>query len=177
MSLKLILGCMYAGKTSELYREYYVNKNIKNIICINYSEDNRYGDDEFAYTHNNNKIPCIKAMTLFEVDQDTLEDSQVIMINEGQFFDDIYEFCKYYCDEKKKHIIVAGLDGDFERKPFPTISKLISIADEYVKLKAKCVQCNDGTDAIFSKRLSDNKEKVVIGNDIYQPVCRKHYHN
>lgn len=166
---------MYAGKTSELYREYYINKNIKNILCINYADDTRYGDDDYAYTHNKQKLPCIKATNLFDVDEQLYNDAHIILINEGQFFNDIVEFCKLYCDDKKKHVIVAALDGDFQRKPFGKIPQLISLADDIVKLKAKCVICNDGTDAIFTKRLGNSTEQVLIGTDIYKPVCRKHY--
>lgn len=175
MSLKLFLGCMYAGKTTELYREYYINNKIKSVVCINYSKDIRYGDDDFTYTHDNKKIPSIKTEKLMDINPDILENISIILINEGQFFTDIVEFCTLYCDQKNKDIVVAALDGDFLRKPFGEIPKLISMADEIVKLKAKCVGCNDGTNAIFTRRLGNNKEQFLIGTDIYQPVCRACY--
>jgi len=173
-SIILYLGCMYSGKTSELIREYKrYNKIGKKVICINYSFDERYGDDNFIYSHDLNKIECIKAQSLMEIEKSII-DYDVILINEGQFFKDILEFCKLYCDIHSKHIIVCGLDGDYMRKPFGQINELISIADDVTKLKAFCTECNDGTPGIFTYRLSNVKEQVSINND-YIPLCRKHY--
>ena len=109
-----------------------------------------------------------------EVSHELISEYDVILINEGQFFKDILEFCTKYCDTHKKHIVVCGLDGDYLRKPFGQINDLISMADEITKLKAFCTECNDGTSAIFTWRLSSNKEQVSIGTD-YVPLCRKHY--
>ncbi len=129
-SLRLYIGCMYSGKTSELIREYTRYKKIgKKVICINYTFDNRYGDDDYVYSHNLDKISCIKHNHLMDIPKDYLLDYDVILINEGQFFTDIIEFCKLYCDKYSKHIVVCGLDGDYLRKPFGQMNQLISIAD------------------------------------------------
>ena len=174
-TLRLYLGCMFSGKTSELIREYLRYKKIgKKVICINYSFDTRYGEDEFVYSHDRNKIECIKSQSLMEIPAEQILSYDVILINEGQFFKDILEFCQTYCDKNFKHIVVCGLDGDYLRKPFGQMNDLISMADEITKLKAFCTECNDGTPAIFTWRLSSVKEQVSIGND-YVPLCRKHY--
>jgi thymidine kinase len=174
-SLRLYLGCMFSGKTSELIREYTRYKKIgKKVICINYTFDNRYGEDDFVYSHDLNKVECYKANKLMSLDKESILKYDVILINEGQFFEDILEFCNLYCDEYSKHIIICALDGDFLRKPFGRISELIPLADEITKLKAFCTECNDGTSAIYTWRLSKDKEQVSINND-YIPVCRKHY--
>lgn len=174
-SLRLYLGCMYSGKTSELIREYTRYQKIgKKVICINYSFDTRYGNDEYVYSHNLDKIECIKCQSLMELSHDLISSYDVILINEGQFFKDILEFCLKYCDEFNKHIIVCGLDGDYLRKPFGQMNDLISLADEITKLKAFCTECNDGTPALFTWRLSKETKQVSIGND-YVPLCRKHY--
>ena len=176
-SLRLYLGCMYSGKTSELIREYTRYKKIgKKVVCINYTFDNRYGEDDFVYSHDLNKIECLKAKELMSIKKETILKYDVILINEGQFFEDILEFCKLFCDTYSKHIIICALDGDFMRKPFGKISELIPLADEITKLKAFCTECNDGTLGIFTWRLSKDKEQVSINND-YIPVCRKHYLN
>lgn len=176
MSIRLYIGCMFSGKTTELLREYTRWKNInKNVIMINYINDDRYGQDDFVYSHDKNKVPCIRLKNLSEAPIELLEKNDVILINEGQFFPDLIEFCKLWCDVYKKNIVVCGLDGDHLRIPFVEISSLISIADEVIKLQAFCKKCNDGTRAIFTKRLSEEKERIVIGSDKYIPVCRKHY--
>ena len=178
MSIRLYIGCMFSGKTSELLREYTRWKNInKNVILINYADDNRYGDDEYVYSHDKNKVPCIKTKKLNDVQVELLHNNDVILINEGQFFPDLIEFCEFWCEKHKKNIAVCGLDGDHLRKPFGQLCELMSLADEVIKMKAFCKKCNDGTRAIFTKRLTDDKEQILIGSDMYMPVCREHYFN
>ncbi len=175
MSLRLYLGCMFSGKTSELIREYTRWTKIgKKVICINYADDTRYGDDNYVYSHDLNKIECLKTDKLYNIKKEEINKYQVILINEGQFFEDILEFCKEYVDIYKKDIVVCGLDGDYLRKPFGKINDLISICDEVTKLKAFCVKCNDGTPALFTWRISSDNNQISINND-YIPVCRKHY--
>jgi thymidine kinase len=180
-SIRLYLGCMYSGKTSELIREYTRYQKIgKKVICINYALDNRYdttdtdNNNSYVYSHDLNKIKCLKSKTLKEINYKTILEYDVILINEGQFFPDILEFCTLYCDKHNKNIIVCGLDGDYLRKPFGEINQLISIADEITKLKALCIKCNDGTPALFTWRMSNDINQVSINND-YIPVCRFHY--
>ena len=174
-TIRVYLGCMFSGKTSEIIREYTRwNKIKKSAICINFDADNRYGEDDYVYSHDLNKIECIKTNKLMEIDKNIIQNHDVILINEGQFFNDLIEFCQLWCDIFNKHIVVCGLDGDFLRKPFGQINQLISIADEVTKLKAFCVKCNDGTPGIFTWRLSNDTNQISIGND-YIPVCRKHY--
>lgn len=176
MSIKLYIGCMFSGKTSRLIHEYNRWENInRNAIMINYIDDNRYGTDNYVYSHDKNKIKCIKVRELFNISDKILKNNDLILINEGQFFPDLIDFCLKWCEEYNKDIIVCGLDGNFMRKPFGQINDLISISDEVTKLTAYCKKCNDGTKAIFSKRLSNEKENIVIGTDNYIPVCRKHY--
>lgn len=174
-TIRVYLGCMFSGKTSEIIREYTRwNKINKSAICINFDADNRYGEDDYVYSHDLNKIGCIKTNKLMELDENIIQSHDVILINEGQFFDDLIDFCQLWCDRYNKHIVVCGLDGDYLRKPFGQMNQLISIADEVTKLKAFCVKCNDGTHAIFTWRLSNDSNQISIGND-YIPVCRKHY--
>ena len=174
-SIKLYLGCMFSGKTSELIREYTRYTKIgKKVICINYTSDTRYGDDNYVYSHDLNKIECLKTQKLMSINLQDILKYDVILINEGQFFEDIIEFCKLYCDMQSKHIIICALDGDFLRKPFGKINELIPLADEITKLTAFCTECHDTTPAIFTLRLSQDTEQISINNN-YIPVCRKHY--
>ena len=95
---------------------------------------------------------------------------------EAQFFKDLYEFVKELVDEYNKNVIVVGLDGDSDRKNFGDIHKLLPICDDIVKLKAYCSICRNGVRAIFSKRISDSKEKILVGSERdYIAVCRKCY--
>jgi hypothetical protein len=98
----------------------------------------------------------------------------VILINEGQFFLDLYE-CVIDMLKEKKQVYICGLDGDFERKRFGSILELIPICDNVTKLKALCSLCKNGTPGIFSLRLSNEKQQMLIGSDNYIPVCRNCY--
>jgi len=199
--LEIAIGCMYSGKTSflvELYKQYKFCKIP--VAVINHSIDNRY-DNEMMSTHDKVKIPCIKSDKLMDLyskyinisvdsehikvkleidsiprlqDKFRVMGSEVILINEGQFFSDLEEFVKLMLAEGKK-IYVSGLDGDFERKKFGQILDLIPLCDKVTKLTSLCSLCKDGTRAIFSKRLTNETEQTVVGSDNYIPVCRSCY--
>lgn len=174
--IKMYIGPMYSSKTSEIIREYYRWTSIKKkVMVINHSLDNRYNSDDYMYTHDQNKIKCIKINNLFELPFDDLINADVILINEGQFFNRLVEFCLLWCEQYHKNIVVCGLNGDYLRKPFGEINNLICVADEVIKLKALCSICKNGTEALFTKRLTSENEQIVIGFDNYIPVCRKHH--
>jgi thymidine kinase len=190
--LELIIGPMFSGKTSRIVEIYNQCKfcNIS-VAVINHSIDNRY-DEEQLSTHDQIKIPCIKTEKLFDVWEEhiSLEDSiekiprikdkfkiatsNVILINEGQFFPDLFEFVNKLLVERKK-VYICGLDGDFERKKFGSILELIPLCDKVNKLSSLCSLCKDGTPGIFSMRLTHETEQTVVGSENYIPVCRKCY--
>ena len=175
MSINLYTGCMFAGKSNFLISEYKRWEKIgKSVLCINYIKDDRYCTDNFVCSHSNEKAKCIKVLNLSDVSEDLLKNTDIIMIDEGQFFTDLVAFCTKWCDEFGKNIIVCGLDGDFQRKPIGQINELIPLCDNVEKLKAFCDICKDGTAALFSWRKTNDLQQVVIGND-YMPLCRKHY--
>lgn len=192
--LELIIGPMYSGKTSRLVEVYKQCKfcNIS-VAVINHVIDNRY-DEELLSTHDKVKIPCIKTKVLKDVwlteeldlEDDIIENipriqdklkisrSDVILINEGQFFEDLYDVVIDMLKCGKK-VYVCGLDGDFERKKFGQILDLIPFCDKVDKLTSLCTLCKNGTRGIFSMRLTQETEQTVVGSDNYIPVCRKCY--
>jgi thymidine kinase len=171
--LKIILGCMYAGKTSKLINIYNMMKfsNIPTLV-INYKEDTRYSNTQLS-THDKKMIPCIQCLNLTDITQnfETIKE-KVIIINEGQFFPDLVKFVKDML-LKDKHIYVCGLDGDFQMKKFGCILDLIPLCNEVEKLSAFCSICANGTKAYFTKRITKETGQKVIGSDNYLPVCRK----
>lgn len=179
--LEIILGSMFSGKTSRLVEIYKQCKfcNIP-VLVINHSCDNRY-DDELLSTHDKIKIPCIKTNSLFEVwhkyyldINNEINKAEVILINEGQFFTDLYEVVVDMLQKGKK-IYVCGLDGDFKRNRFGQILDLIPLCDKVTKLTSLCSICKNGTPGIFSKRITTEKEQTIVGSDNYIPVCRMCY--
>lgn len=175
--LELIIGPMYAGKSTELIRIINRYKCLnKNIITINHCLNNRYGSDGIT-THNKEKIEdCISANKLKDIDDDLIDRCNVIIIEELQFFSDAYNIIIDWCDNKDKIVIAAGLDGDFMRLPFGDVLKLIPHAEKITKLNALCKRCGDGTCASFTKRITKDSVTTLVGSDeIYEAVCRKHY--
>jgi thymidine kinase len=197
--LELIIGPMFSGKTSRLIDIYKQCKfcNIP-ISVLNHSSDIRY-DDSLLSSHDKIKIPCIQTNKLSDVwlyNRETLKainstlflsptnesnnnviqlyNSQVVLINEGQFFEDLYECVESLLKNGKK-VYICGLDGDFERKKFGDILNLIPLCDKVTKLASLCSICKDGTPGIFSMRLTKEKQQTLVGSDNYIPVCRKCY--
>lgn len=173
--LELIIGPMFSGKTSKLLDLYKQCKfcNIT-VLTINHCSDVRY-DEHMMSTHDNNMIECHQLQLLTNIWSDPLEtiykNAQVILINEGQFFPDLYETVIKMLDDNKK-VYIAGLDGDFQRKKFGNILDLIPLCDKVTKLVSLCSICKNGTVAIFSKRLTNETEQTIIGTNNYVPVCR-----
>jgi thymidine kinase len=177
-TLKVILGCMFSGKTSALITEFREWSSIgKKPLCINYVGDNRYGNicEGNMYNHNLVSVKCIHVSKLEEVGSELINESDVLLINEGQFFCDLVKYSRLWCEDLNKHVVVCGLDGDFKREMFGEILKLIPLADSVEKKTAYCALCSDGTKALFSHRKSVETEQIVIGSSNYMALCRKCY--
>jgi thymidine kinase len=170
---------MFAQKTTELIRRIRRYKAIGyNVLVVNYSGDVRYGTNKII-SHDTDSSDAICVKMLEEVGPQVVSGSyQVLIIDEGQFYGDLYEKVRVWADTLPIHIVVTGLDGDSDRKPFGDILKLIPLAEEVERLSALCSVCKDGTLAHFSKALILKEEQVSIGGaNCYVPVCRKHYLN
>lgn len=180
--LEIIMGCMASGKSSELIRLYRRFKQTyleEQIGLISHATDTRYGNQVIS-THDKNQIPCLCISELSDLESDEFQQKylkwEVIFIEEAQFFGGLLKFVRHAVDINHKHVIVIGLDGDFQRQEFGEITSLIPIADNYTKLKAICHYCRDGTEAIFTKRITESECQTLVGTlDMYKPVCRYHY--
>jgi thymidine kinase len=171
----LILGPMRANKSTELIRRANCYMAIdKKVLIINHSFDTR--TDDSIQTHSGLKLPAMKTDLLMKITNNTnFIESDAIFIDEGQFFDDLREFVLFVESNYTKVIVIAGLDGDFKREPFFNILNVIPLADSIQKFTSFCMIEKDGTPAIFSKRISSNDSKILIGDDQYLSVCRKNY--
>ena len=177
MSLELIVGCMYSGKSSELMRRVNRIQTIqKQYIIYNSVLDTRYGSTGI-FTHNQGHLPChVIGNLMSQIDTHQYKDTDTIFIDEAQFFTDLYDFVKLSVETYKKNVIVIGLDGDSDRCNFGQIHLLLPICDDIVKLKALCSVCKDGTPGIFSKKITNSSGQVDIGSiNKYIATCRKCY--
>ena len=178
--LKIILGCMFSGKTSKLISIYKHNLIADIPTCIvNYIGDRRY-DDELMSTHDGTKIKCERVDNLTELisgekGMRILSEAKSFIINEGQFFKDLYMVVKMLVCDFKKIVYVGGLDGDYKMNKFGELIDLIPLCDEVEKLTAICGVCKNT--AAFTRREIDDDRQILIGSkDKYIPVCRKcHY--
>lgn len=175
--LTVIAGCMFAQKTTELLKRIRRYESIGyKVLVVNYKHDTRYGTNVIS-SHDIDQHPALSLGSLAELSEQTqLEDYQVLVIDEAQFFGDLYEKVTAWADTLNVHIVVCGLDGDAERKVFGDVLRLVPHAEEFVRLNAYCAVCRDGTLAHFSKRTVPSAEQVLIGaKDSYKPVCRRHF--
>jgi thymidine kinase len=180
MSLTVILGPMFAGKSSAILQ--HIRKaNVlgwKHLAITN-RMDTRYSNDGTEImTHDFVKVDAVGVTRLEEVVYtDAYSESKLLILEEGQFFPDLYDFVKRAVEMDGKDVVVVGLDGDSDRNPFGDILRIIPLADDVVKLKALCKRCGDGTPALFSAFRSQKKEhQIQVGGlGMYEPMCRKHY--
>ena len=173
--LGLFMGCMYSGKTSRLIEIYkQCEEEGKSVCVINYAGDIRYHPEKLS-SHDKVMIPCVKVEKIYDVfdkDPELLKNVDVYLINEGQFFPDLFEVVRLLVNSHQKTVYVGGLDSDFQMKEFGQMLKLIPMATTYEKLYAKCSTC--GASASFTKRLTSDKMQTIIGGEgMYIPVCRK----
>lgn len=170
--LKLYLGPMFAGKTSAIvqnYRRY--TRGQRRVLVINHSFDTRYSDTHLS-THDGIEIPCVFANELSSLTKCVEADYDVVLINEGQFFPDIFDTVVSWTEELSKMVFVCALDGDSNREPFGDILRLIPYADTYEKLTSVCESCGSNAPFTYRNPETSNGEKIQIGVNEFKPLCR-----
>jgi thymidine kinase len=178
MSLEIILGPMFSGKSSRILSivSRYSALNVP-ILVIKHSADTRYSMHNEVVTHDGRRVPCIAVDHFMNISDEELERFRVVIIEEGQFFTGLVPFVQKLVDGMGLDVFVVGLDGDFERQPFGEILGCIPLADRVEKLYALCRRCANGKPGIFTHRRGNNQDQVVVGGaNIYQALCRDCYH-
>ena len=190
MVLEVIAGPMFSGKSEELIkniRKYLIAK--KKVQVFKHGFDNRYGR-ECISSHNKSKIEAFIAMNTSDIINELKEDTDIIAIDEVQFFDEkIIDLCNNLADEK--HVIVAGLNLNFLGQPFKfhksekTMADLMVFADKITKLFAVCTYKEGGKicgrPASRTQRIIDSKnpdaakQLLVGGSESYEARCRYHH--
>lgn len=171
--IEVVCGSMFSGKTEELIRRMKRAKFAKQKVEIfKPSLDTRYSDVDVV-SHDQHSIPSTpidssSTIALLSSDID------VVGIDEAQFLDEgVVDVCNDLANRGVR-VIVAGLDMDFQGKPFGPMPALCAIADEVTKVHAICVKC--GALAYISHRLVANDKRVLLGEQMeYEPLCRECY--
>jgi thymidine kinase len=184
MSLRVVVGPMFAGKTSEIQsvvRRYGCLG--KKVLVLTADIDNRYQDAVTAIVnHDRNAVPArgLPVDRLMDaLGWPEFAEATAIVVDEAQFFVGcLIPFVRAAVDGHDKHVVVVGLDSDAEQRPFGDVLALMAHADTIEKKTALCRHCGDGTPAIFTRCLrsrSVDGQVAVGGAEMYEPVCRRHY--
>lgn len=178
--IEVICGSMFSGKTEELIRRLRRAQIARQEIQVfKPAIDLRYSDKAIA-SHNGLQEHAIPVNSSEDIRRQLAPNSDVIAIDEVQFFDqDIVDLCNALADQGKR-VICAGLDMDFRGVPFGPIPQLLAVAERVDKLRAICVVC--GTEASRTQRLIAGKPAyyddpiVLVGAaEVYEARCRAHH--
>jgi thymidine kinase len=169
--IEVICGSMFSGKSEELIRRLRRAQIARQRVQIFKPKlDSRFSEDHIV-SHSDMKIKSQLVLQAREI-LDVLDvRTQVIGIDEGQFFDmDLVYVCNKLADTGKR-VIIAGLDQDFRGKPFDPMPQLLAIAEYITKTLAICVRC--GAPANRTQRLVENPDRLLVGaTDAYEARCR-----
>ncbi|GGH71185.1 thymidine kinase [Compostibacillus humi] len=178
--IEIICGSMFSGKSEELIRRIrratYANLSIQ---VFKPTIDNRY-DDTAVVSHNGTSITAQPIDRAEEIYDHINEGTEVVGIDEVQFFDETIVEIAEELAEKGIRVIAAGLDTDFRGEPFGPVPKLMAISESVTKLSAICPIC--GSPATRTQRLIDGKPAsyhdpvILVGaTESYEPRCRHHH--
>ncbi len=172
-TIEVITGSMFSGKTEELIRRMRrAGFARQRVEIFKPAIDTRYSITDVV-SHDDNSIRS----TAVENSSNIMllaNDVDVIGIDEAQFFDKHLVDVAVQLANQGIRVIVAGLDMDFKGNPFGPMPGLMAVADDVTKVHAVCVRC--GSNALFSHRLSEKDQVVLLGEkDIYEPLCRSCY--
>ena len=169
--IEVVTGSMFSGKTEELIRRLRRAQIAKQRVQIFKPRiDNRFGDDHIT-SHSDMRLASENVSSSRELLERVDPATQVVGIDEGQFFDaELPAVCNTLADQGKR-VIVAGLDQDYLGKPFEPMPQLLAIAEYITKTLAICVVC--GNPANHTQRLVLSRERVLVGaSGAYEARCR-----
>jgi len=169
--IEIICGSMFSGKSEELIRRLRRAQIARQRVQIFKPRmDDRFSEDHIV-SHSEMKIKSQLVAQAREILDLVDGRTQVIGVDEGQFFDmDLVYVCNRLADMGKR-VIVAGLDQDFRGKPFDPMPQLLSVAEYITKTLAICVRC--GAPANRTQRLVESSDRLLVGAvDAYEARCR-----
>jgi thymidine kinase len=170
--IEVIVGSMFSGKSEELIRRLRRAQIARQRVQIfKPAVDTRYADDHIV-SHSELRIPSEQAASAAELLSLVRPDSEVVGIDEGQFFDaELPSVCARLA-ARGVRVIVAGLDQDYLGKPFEPMPHLLAIAEYITKTRAICMVC--GNPANHTQRLVQSTDRVLLGaTGTYEARCRR----
>lgn len=170
--IEVIAGSMFSGKSEELIRRLKRARIARQKVQVfKPMIDARYSVEEIA-SHSGHKHDSIPVSNTAEMLGHVHGDTEVIGIDEGQFFDMAIIDAVNGLAEQGKRVIIAGLDQDYTGRPFEPMPQLLSVAEFITKTHAICVKC--GSTANYSQRTVESDARVEVGAaDKYEARCRQ----
>ncbi len=172
--VEVIAGGMFSGKTEELIRRLRRAEYARQKIQVFKPRiDTRYTENEVC-SHNRNTIQSLPIGSASDIWKHLKDDTQVVGIDEGQFFDQELVSIVQDLAERGLRVVIAGLDTDWQAKPFEPMPTLMAIAENVTKQHAVCVVC--GGTASRTQRTAEADGQVAVGaHDMYEARCREHF--
>jgi thymidine kinase len=169
--VEVIVGSMFSGKSEELIRRLRRAQIARQRVQIfKPTLDDRYADDAIV-SHSEMRIPSRAVANSRALLSAVEEDTEVVGIDEGQFFDQELPAVVNELANRGKRVIVAGLDQDYLGKPFEPMPQLLAIAEYITKTLAICMVC--GNPANHTQRLVPGGDRVLLGTQgTYEARCR-----
>jgi thymidine kinase len=170
--IEVVTGSMFSGKSEELIRRLRRAQIARQKVQIfKPLVDDRYSGDHIV-SHSDMRIPSETVKSSSELVARVHDDTEVVGIDEGQFFDaNLPAACNTLADQGKR-VIVAGLDQDYLGRPFEPMPQLLAIAEYITKTLAICVVCGDP--ANHTQRLVASSDRVLVGaSGMYEARCRQ----
>ena len=169
--IEVITGSMFSGKSEELIRRLRRAQIARQKVQIfKPLIDDRFSEDHIV-SHSDMRIPSEAVRTSEELVRQVHADTEIVGIDEGQFFDSSLPAACNRLANAGKRVIVAGLDQDYLGRPFEPMPQLLAIAEYITKTLAICVVCGDP--ANHTQRLVQSKDRVLVGaSGLYEARCR-----
>jgi thymidine kinase len=174
-SIEVITGSMFSGKSEELIRRVRRAQIARQKVQLFKPRlDARYSEAEIV-SHSEMKMPSQVVEKAREILSLVAPDTEVVAIDEGQFFDATLVGVADELANRGLRVIVAGLDQDYRGRPFEPMPQLMAVAEYVDKTLAVCMRC--GAPANRSQRLVATEDRVVVGGaGQYEARCRRCFH-
>jgi thymidine kinase len=169
--IEVIAGSMFSGKSEELIRRLRRAKIARQKVQVFKPDiDSRYSQDHIV-SHSEMRHESANSRSAAEVLAKVEPDTEVVGIDEGQFFDNELVNVANQLAQRGVRVIIAGLDQDYTGKPWEPMPQLLAIAEYITKTHAICMKC--GQPANYSQRTFDSEERVAVGaGGMYEARCR-----
>jgi len=169
--IEVIAGSMFSGKSEELIRRLRRAKIARQKVQVFKPElDSRFSESQIV-SHSEMRHDSANSRSAAELLEKIDADTEVVGIDEGQFFDnDLVEVANALA-RRGVRVIIAGLDQDYTGRPWEPMPQLLAIAEYITKTHAICMKC--GQPANYSQRTFESEERVAVGaSDKYEARCR-----